>query len=80
MKQLTNKGSINMTHYLKVTEEEYVSLRDENAGFCSQCGTVNYDFHEPDAVGYHCDTCDSESSDGVEMCLVMGLVDLQEVS
>jgi hypothetical protein len=46
------------------SEEEIYQLEDENFGMCLQCGEDHYNC-EPDAAGYHCDSCDSNKVFGL---------------
>jgi len=58
-----------------LTEEEFLELRNENAGVCKNCGHINYDFHEPDAEDYPCEECEENASMGMEQALICGVVD-----
>jgi len=63
---------------MKLTEEEFVSLRDDNCGLCENCGEINDSFHEPDAENYQCENCGENKSHGIENCLIMGLLDITD--
>lgn len=65
---------------LKVTKEEYVSLRNSYDGFCVKCGKVNEGNHEPDAEHYECSHCETKNSFGVEICLMNGSIEIVEDS
>jgi hypothetical protein len=60
---------------LRLSEEEFQSLRDEDAGMCLACGEYAYGV-EPDARRYTCECCGVKSVYGLEEALVMGRVEI----
>lgn len=61
---------------LKVTEKEYLMLRNQYDGFCIKCGKVNEGNHEPDAENYTCSHCEASESYGVEILLLNGGIEI----
>lgn len=62
---------------ITLTMQEYNNLRNEDAGLCKKCKALSYGV-EPDARGYHCDSCQARAVYGIEECVFMGLIDFKE--
>jgi hypothetical protein len=62
---------------IRISEEEYAELSEENGGYCLACGEVAYGV-EPDARKYTCESCDSPSVYGIEELLIMGKIEFGE--
>lgn len=60
---------------IELTEEEFHELREENAGFCTECGAEHYEC-EPDARHYECEECGANSVFGLEELLMMGRIEI----
>lgn len=60
-----------------MTEQTYKQLRDDDAGLCRACWTVNYGV-EPDARKYQCESCDKPQVYGIDEYLIAGLISFQE--
>lgn len=63
---------------IKMNEETYKWLRDEDCGICLSCFTVRHGETEPDAENYPCDNCGRMRVQGIDNILVCGLVDIDE--
>lgn len=46
-------------------------------GICIECSEVIYGGVEPDAEGYECDCCGNNSVVGMEIAIIMGLIDVE---
>jgi hypothetical protein len=55
------------------TEEKFITLSEENIGWCLACGT-DANGVEPDARKYTCEECNKPKVYGLEELLMMGLV------
>ena len=60
---------------IKITEEQYHNLQDDNGGFCLACEEEAYGV-EPDARGYTCESCDAKKVYGIEELLLMGKIEI----
>jgi hypothetical protein len=62
---------------MKMTIEEF---KEEtmcgNPGYCKECKDITHYSAEPDACNYHCDECGNESVFGLEMAMVMELIEI----
>jgi hypothetical protein len=61
---------------ISITSEEYHCLRNDYAGLCLSCSEVVESGVEPDAEGYECEACGSNSVCGIEQALLLGELDI----
>ena len=62
----------------KLTEGEYLRLRDEDGGICLSCGHIHEGGCEPDARNYPCESCQLHEVFGIEEALLMGRIEFTE--
>ena len=62
---------------IKMTEQEYIDLRENCGGVCTAC-KERADGVEPDARGYTCDYCGKKKVSGVEELLLCGQIEIVE--
>lgn len=60
-----------------VSKEEFEAHCEEYDGLCTACGAIQWGEVEPDAEGYQCDECNSESVMGFEQALLCGFVEIR---
>jgi hypothetical protein len=61
-----------LNEIIEECEGDYFALSEEygNQGICLECGELA-DMVEPDAIGYHCDSCGADSVSGIENAILM---------
>jgi hypothetical protein len=60
----------------RISEERYHEVADSYEGFCTSCQDFTRECTEPDAEDYDCPVCEENSVVGVELALMMGLIDI----
>ncbi len=63
---------------MKLTQERYQELTDDNAGYCKHCDAIRNENVEPDADGYDCDECGKPEVMGVENALIYEHIEITE--
>jgi len=63
-------------HMKRMTERVYMKHCDEYNGICTKCGAIRHGETEPDAEGYPCRKCETDSVVGIENAMIMGLVEI----
>lgn len=63
---------------VKLTEDGFKELQDNDGGVCLACGELAWGDTEPDAEGYKCDACGAMKVMGVELALIAGHIDIVE--
>lgn len=58
-----------------MTESEYFEATESYQGWCTECKDFTRDCTEPDAEGYDCPECESNTVVGAEQALLLGLID-----
>jgi len=66
--------------FVLMSEREFRTLAEEYAGLCLACGEVADSGCEPDARGYKCEACDASKVYGLEECLLMNRVIIDDAS
>lgn len=62
---------------MKITEKELLSLINNNAGYCDKI-TVDEGI-EPDASYYECDECGEREVMGIDLALICGNFQIEDV-
>ena len=52
--------------------EEYKEHCADYDGICTECGAIRWGDTEPDAEGYHCDSCGGDTVVGFELAFMCG--------
>tara|TARA_R110002096_G_scaffold134022_1_gene285058 strand:+ start:6623 stop:7114 length:492 start_codon:yes stop_codon:yes gene_type:complete len=62
---------------MRFTYDECQGMRESSSGACTQCGEFR-EMCEPDADGYHCESCGADAVQGADNLLAMDLIDEPE--
>ena len=62
---------------IKMTESDYAWGAENSVGYCLACGE-EHDCCEPDAAKYTCPHCNRDEVYGLELLMIMGLVEFRE--
>ena len=57
-----------------MTERTYQRHCAKYNGLCTKCGAIRHGETEPDAEGYPCHKCETNSVVGIETAMIMGLI------
>lgn len=68
-------GETSMRPVWFMTEEEFLSLRNDYGGFCLACEAEAFGI-EPDARRYECEACGESRVYGAEEMMVMGRIEI----
>lgn len=60
---------------IKVDMADYEDAVRHNTGWCRYCEDFTRECTEPDAEGYDCEECDTNSVVGAEQALLIGCID-----
>ena len=64
---------------LSLTEERYVQLTNDYAGYCTHCNKITEESGvEPDAMHYVCPVCEKNTIYGVEQAFIAGYIKFKE--
>jgi Zn finger protein HypA/HybF involved in hydrogenase expression len=74
---MAKRRSITVAAPLRITEQQYRRLCDEDSGKCLACGDESDGFVEPDARGYKCHNCGEMAVMGAEEMLVQSLIEIR---
>jgi hypothetical protein len=74
----TNSDDDSWGKPIPVWDYEYNDYRENYIGFCTTCSAFDRESTEPDAEGYDCDECENQTVIGVELALVLGLIEVVE--
>ena len=62
---------------IKLSSLQYNQHRENYEGICLRCH-MPVDNCEPDAENYYCDECGTNSVQGIENLLIMGLIEIED--
>lgn len=51
-------------------EENYLAMREDYMGWCTNCKDITRDSTEPDAEGYDCPECEENTVQGADIFLM----------
>jgi hypothetical protein len=62
---------------MKITLQEYRSLTQEHAGYCTKCEEFTHNQCEPDAQRYECPYCGAREVYGLDLAIIaLGMVEI----
>jgi hypothetical protein len=68
-----------MPKKIRLTEDEYISGREEYVGYCIKCGDEAFGV-EPDARRCFCESCGAPAVYGIEDLLMTGRLDIKSAN
>lgn len=74
------KGQKCKRPFVLMTEGEYHELSSDHAGLCLACGELTECGCEPDARRYECGVCGERRVYGLEECVMMGRVEIDNAN